>query len=274
MEKSKNAPDPRKRLRGAQSRVAGECFERYILAACEWYRSRGEADIDKAHEPMKPLRAPNARGQFLACYTKPAQPDFDGTLAGGRSIKFEAKHTDDARIERSRLTPQQMEKLESHHRLGAIAFVLVSFSLQEFARIPWPVWRDMAKIYGRKYITREEAREYAVPCIAGTIKLLDKLPPDVITVKAGAADVDKIRRAVADSPGVITTGEAEEPAERPIAVYEGNGRKAVVAGDGNPSPLLYSTAFYEDGELEDVRYYQSSAGARRAARTFIKGGAT
>ena len=269
-----STPDPRRRLRGAQSRVAGEYFERYILAACEWYRSRGEADIDKAHEPMKPLRAPNERGQFLACYTKPAQPDFDGTLAGGRSIKFEAKHTDDDRIERSRLTDRQMEKLESHHRLGAIAFVLVSFSLQEFARIPWPVWRDMAKLYGRKYITREEAREYAVPCVAGTIKLLDKLPPDVITVKTGAADVDKLRQAMAGSPGILTAGEAETSAERPIAVYEGNGRKAVVAGDGNPTPLLYSTSFYKDGELEDVRYYQSSAGARRAARTFIKGGAT
>ncbi len=271
-----SAPDPRKRLRGAQSRVAGECFELYILAACEWYRSRGEADIDKAHEPMKPLRAPNDRGQFLACYTKPAQPDFDGTLAGGRSIKFEAKHTDDSRIERSRLTDRQMEKLESHHRLGAIAFVLVSFSLQEFARIPWPVWRDMAKIYGRKYITREEAREYAVPCVAGTIKLLDKLPTEILVVKADAAAAEELKRAMeAAGPGTITTlEEAEAPAVRPIAVYEGNGRKAVVAGDGNPSPLLYSTTFYKGGKLEDVRYYQSSAGARRAARTFIKGGAT
>ena len=167
-----------------------------------------------------------------------------------------------------------MEKLESHHRLGAIAFVLVSFSLQEFARIPWPVWRDMAKIYGRKYITREEAREYAVPCVAGTIKLLDKLTTEILVVKADAAAAEELKRAMeAAGPGTITTlEEAEAPAVRPIAVYEGNGRKAVVAGDGNPSPLLYSTTFYKGGKLEDVRYYQSSAGARRAARTFIKGG--
>lgn len=258
-----SAPDPRKRLRGARSRVAGECFERYILAACEWYRSRGEADIDKAHEPMKPLRAPNERGQFLACYTKPAQPDFDGTLAGGRSIKFEAKHTDDARIERSRLTDRQMEKLESHHRLGALAFVLVSFSLQEFARIPWPVWRDMAKIYGRKYITREEAREYSVPCVAGTIKLLADAPHK--GMRTSIVIADELDQAPEGT-------EAEE--ERPIAIYEGNGRRAVVKGDGNPTQLLYSTTFHEEGEPDDVRWYQNSAGARRAARNFVKGGAT
>lgn len=267
-----SAPDPRRQLQGRQSRVAGEFFERYILSACEWYRSRGEADIDKAHEPMKPLRAPNNKGQFLACFTKAAQPDFDGTLAGGRSIKFEAKHTDADRIERSRLTPEQIKKLESHHQLGAIAFVLVSFSLQEFARIPWPTWRDMAKIYGRKYITREEAREFAVPCVAGTIKLLHGLHPDVVTIKANALrseDLAQPRELVA-TPGAVTIADEDE-AQRPIAVYEKNGRKAVVAGDGNASPLLYSTSFYEDGELEDVRYYQSSAGARRAARDFMKG---
>lgn len=203
-----SAPDPRRQLQGRQARVAGEFFERYILSACEWYRSRGVADIDKAHEPMKPLRAPNNKGQFLACFTKAAQPDFDGTLAGGRSIKFEAKHTDDARIERSRLTPEQMEKLESHHRLGAVAFVLVSFSLQEFARIPWPTWRDMAKIYGRKYITREEAREFAVPCVAGTIKLLHNLPPDVLVIRPGKADAENFAsRLDGKSAGTIIADE-------------------------------------------------------------------
>ena len=35
----------------------------------------------------------------------------------------------------------------------------VSFSLQQFARIPWPAWRDMAAIYGRKYVTKAEAQK-------------------------------------------------------------------------------------------------------------------
>lgn len=162
-------------INGKRSRVAGEAFERYIQAACDWYRENGAADIEKTPEPMKPLRPPNSKGQFLACFTKQAQPDFSGTLNGGRAIKFEAKHTDDDRIQRSRLSDEQMGELERHHRMGAVAFILVSFSLQQFTRIPWPVWRDMADAYGRKYITREEAKKYAVPCVAGTIKLLDRI---------------------------------------------------------------------------------------------------
>ncbi len=44
---------------------------------------------------MKPLRAPNQLGQFLACYTKAAQPDYKGTLKGGRpwSLKRNTRTT-------------------------------------------------------------------------------------------------------------------------------------------------------------------------------------
>ena len=55
-----------------------------------------------------------------------ADPGYGGTLKGGRSIYFEAKHTDDERIEQRRLTQEQQDDLEAHHKLGAIAFVLVS----------------------------------------------------------------------------------------------------------------------------------------------------
>lgn len=162
-------------IAGKQHRIAGETFERYIQSSCDWYREGGIADIEKTPEPMKPLRKPNERGQFLACYTKQAQPDFSGTLKGGRSIKFEAKHTDDQRIDRSRLTAEQMDELERHHRMGAACFVLVSFSLQQFSMIPWPVWRGMAETYGRKYITATEAKTFAVPATAGVIKFLRAL---------------------------------------------------------------------------------------------------
>lgn len=170
-----SAPDPRRQLQGQRARVAGEHFEGYITAACNWYLDRGVAKIEKTPEPMKPLRAPNAKGQFLACFTKQGQPDYKGTIAGGRAIVFEAKHTDADRIEYKRLTEEQRTDLEDHHKLGAIAFVLVSFGLQTFARIPWPAWRDMAETYGRKYITREEAARYSVPAVAGTIKLLEDI---------------------------------------------------------------------------------------------------
>ena len=147
-------------IRGKQARVAGGYFENIISASCDYYLSRGLAKIEKTPEPMKPLGAKNRKGQFLACYTKQAQPDYGGTLKGGRSIYFEAKHTDDERIEQRRLTQEQQDDLEAHHKLGAIAFVLVSMSLTDFYRVPWPVWRDMAEIYGRKYMTHAELSRY------------------------------------------------------------------------------------------------------------------
>lgn len=159
--------------RGKMSRVAGGHFENFIEASLIWYRERGLACIAKTPEPMKPLSKPNYQGQFLACFTKAAQPDFKGTLEGGRSVVFEAKHTDDDRIKYDRLTGDQIEDLETHYKLGAVAFVLVSFGLQGFYRIPWEVWRDMKQIYGRKYITEKECEKYRVPFVSGVIKMLE-----------------------------------------------------------------------------------------------------
>lgn len=159
--------------RGLQSKRAGEQFENMIAASLEWYRDKGWARVEKTPEPMRPLRPPNRQGQFLACYTKAGQPDFKGTLSGGRSVIFEAKHTDSDRIEYGRLTQEQIESLTEHHHLGAAAFIMVSFGLVDFYRVPWEVWRDMKQIYGRKHIKQPELEPYRVQYIAGVIKLLE-----------------------------------------------------------------------------------------------------
>ena len=164
--------------RGRQSRIMGDHFENLIAASLRWYEDKGVACIEKTPEPMKPLRAPNRQGQFLACYVKAGQPDFKGTLTGGRSVVFEAKHTDGDRIEYNRLTDEQVEKLSTHHKLGAAAFVLISFGLQDFYRIPWEVWRDMKAIYGRKHIKQPELEPYRVQYIAGVLKLLEGIALD------------------------------------------------------------------------------------------------
>lgn len=164
--------------RGRQSRIMGDHFEGIIAASLKWYEDKGVACIEKTPEPMKPLRAPNRQGQFLACYIKAGQPDFKGTLTGGRSVVFEAKHTDSDRIEYSRLTDEQVEKLSTHHKLGAAAFVLVSFGLQDFYRIPWEIWRDMKAIYGHKHIKQKELEPYRVQYIAGVLKLLEGIELD------------------------------------------------------------------------------------------------
>lgn len=164
--------------KGLQSKRAGEHFENMITASLLWYKDKGVAFVEKTPEPMRPLRPPNRQGQFLACYTKAGQPDFKGTLAGGRAVVFEAKHTDGDRIEQSRLTQEQIDSLSEHSQLGAAAFVVVSFGLQDFYRVPWEVWRDMKEIYGHKHMKQAELEPYRVQYIAGVIKLLEGIELD------------------------------------------------------------------------------------------------
>ena len=59
---------------------------------------------------MRPIKDMGG-GKFLAVYTKAAQADYKGLLAGGRAINFEAKHTDTGRMEQSRVTEDQAERL-------------------------------------------------------------------------------------------------------------------------------------------------------------------
>ena len=166
-------PNTLRSIKGLQRRIAGDNFENIIAASLEWYKIKGWAEIEKTPEPMKPLSRPNKKGQFLACFTKAAQPDFKGTLLGGRSVVFEAKHTDSDQIKYSAVTKDQHDRLERHYNLGAVAFVLVSLGLQDFYRVPWKVWRDMKAIYGYKHMKRADLEPYRVQYIAGVLKLLE-----------------------------------------------------------------------------------------------------
>lgn len=199
----------RAQITGRRARVAGEHFESMISSSCDFYLSRGLAKIEKTPEPMKPLGAKNKKGQFLACYTKAGQPDYKGTLRGGRAVVFEAKHTDGDRIEQSRLTEEQTKALEDHHRLGAIAFVLVSIGLSDFYRVPWPIWRDMVEHFGHKHIKHHELEPYEVPAVGGYIKLLDGLPPEILTIKSSAEDLEKVRELMQGSRDLLISEEVQ-----------------------------------------------------------------
>jgi recombination protein U len=160
--------------RGKKSKAAGGYFENMISRACSYYRDKELANIEKTPEPMKVLKPmPTQPGRFIACFVRAAQPDYKGTIQGGQAIVFEAKHTDGSKIERSRLTAEQMSGLEKHHGLGALTFVVVSFRLQSFYRIPWLVWRDMKKLYGRQYVKQGELSEYEITAQGGVIRLLE-----------------------------------------------------------------------------------------------------
>lgn len=142
------------RIGGLKARANGETFESLIELACSRYLRSGRAFVEKTPEPMKPLR-PIRGGQFVACYTTQAQPDYKGTLRGGRAVVFEAKHTAGKRIEQARVTQEQAEALALHHALGAECFVLVSFDFSAFYRVPWPVWADMPGHFGGKVSATE-----------------------------------------------------------------------------------------------------------------------
>lgn len=162
----------KRQIAGARSRVAGEIFERQIEGSLRWHFDRGLMKADKTPEPMLPISKPNKRGQFLAHYEKKAQVDFCGTMYGGRSVRFEAKHTDTDRFERKRLTDEQMDDLRDHQKLGALCFVLLCFGFENFYRVPWQVWADMKRIYGRQYVTEKDVQQFRIPYTAGVLKIL------------------------------------------------------------------------------------------------------
>lgn len=158
-------------LSGRRSKAAGEHLERIIEAACQHYRLKGMAEITKTPEPMRPVK-PLGQGKFIAHYEKMAQPDYKGTLAGGKAVVFEAKHTDSGRIQRGVISSEQEKQLDRHLLLGAECFVMVSFGFEQYFRIPWEVFRDMKQHYGRKYITSEDVQEYKVRYIGGVLHFL------------------------------------------------------------------------------------------------------
>ena len=157
---------------GRRNRAAGEMFEKIIENACRAYSRAGIAEIEKTPEPMKPLGRHNDRGQFIACFVKRAQPDYKGTLKGGRAVVFEAKHTDTGKMQRGAITSEQEKRLNLHETLGAECFVLVSFGMMEYFRIPWAEFRDMKEKYGRKYIEPGDVREYQIRQAEGVLQFL------------------------------------------------------------------------------------------------------
>lgn len=158
----------KKSAAGYRSRLVGETFENIIKSACDYYREIGYAEIEKTPEPFK-IERPAEKGKFYGHFEKRAQPDFKGTLKDGRAVVFEAKHTDNSKMEMRRVTDEQARRLASHFRLGALTFVLVSFGLYGFYAVPWHIWEDMPQRYGRHYVTADDLAKYEVKIIKGGV---------------------------------------------------------------------------------------------------------
>lgn len=161
-------------LINARSRQSGAAFEELVNRSCDYYEEQGLAKIEKTPEPMKVL-ANLGGGFFKAVFTKQAQPDYKGTLRGGKAIVFEAKHTDTDRIKRSVITEEQEKCLNAYEKIGACCFVLVSFRLQKFYMLPWKIFRDMKQYFGRQYIHRDDheiIKGAEVKCVGDTLRFL------------------------------------------------------------------------------------------------------
>lgn len=169
----------RQQYQNKLNNAQGQHFEREVLAGCKMYQQYGIATIDKTPEPFKVTKKNHKTGEFTGRFGKHAQPDFQGTLHGGRSIVFEAKQTSKDRINRNVLTDTQMEVLEKHNQLGALCGVCVNIQ-DDFFFIPWNEWRDMKEMYGRQYLKADDIEEYKVR-FDGAVHFLQNIDTGIFT---------------------------------------------------------------------------------------------
>lgn len=151
----------------------GKNFEKFISMACDYYRDKGLADISKIDEPFRVVKLKEA-GRFEGRFTAHANPDFEGTLKGGRSICFEAKYTTTDKLKQSIVSDKQAEVLDFKHRLGALVGICAGIGTKYYF-IPWEVWSNMKERYGRKYVKEEDIDSFQVPFRQGVMFLEEVL---------------------------------------------------------------------------------------------------
>lgn len=167
------AKEYRDHLQGKVNRAQGASYEEIVEASCIHYDLTGAAFIEKTPEPMRVIQVlDRAKGIFKAVFKKPAQPDYKGTMKGGRTVCFEAKMTSTDRIRQDAVTPEQWKALDRHESMGAFCFVLVGLGHRHY-RVPWEHWKEMRAMHGHKYMDAEDLTPYEVAFKYGVIRFLD-----------------------------------------------------------------------------------------------------
>ena len=144
-----------------KSNAKGKQMEKLIEAACDVYRRKGVAHIVKVPEPFMVLSINKDRKSFVGKFMDNAEPDFLGSDKNGHVVAFESKYTATDKIKQSVISDRQKESLDLYHQLKAHVGVCVGIKTT-YAFIPWTVWTEMKTIYGRKYMTEDEIKEYEV----------------------------------------------------------------------------------------------------------------
>lgn len=163
MDKLPPLPQPKQenQKRGRRSRAKGKAFEDLLDKTFAYYSEKGFAKVEKNQEPVRIIRS-IGNGRFIACFTKKAQADYKGTIKGGRTVIFEAKYTEQDRLLQNAVDENESKYMEIHESLGARCFVICGFATGNVYRVPWGVWKNMKRIYGHKYVTEEEIKQYQV----------------------------------------------------------------------------------------------------------------
>lgn len=158
---------------GKRNRALGLQFEEIINEACDYYRSTGLAYIEKTPEPMRVIGVLNRKmGQFKAVFEKAAQPDFKGTMQGGRAVVFEAKHTETDHIKQDAVTEDQKDAMNLHEAMGAWCFVIVCLD-NHYYRVPWEKWKTMKEDCGHKYMNAADLHPYTLGTWPGHLRFLE-----------------------------------------------------------------------------------------------------
>ena len=162
-------------IAGRRSREFGDMFESWILRGCDWYWDKGIAYIEKTPEPMHPIKAygDRRRGQFIAVYTKQAQPDFKGTLCDGSTIVFDAKSTGTDTLRQSIVTEEQREDFDRYEKMGARCYIIATLGFTDFYRIPWGAWKSGPDRLGRKHFKRADLEPYRIRCKNSAVLFLE-----------------------------------------------------------------------------------------------------
>lgn len=149
---------------GKRSHALGAMFESWILRGCDWYWDKGIAYIEKTPEPMRPIKAfgDRKKGQFVAVYTKQAQPDFKGALCDGSTIVFDAKYTDSDTLRQSAVTDEQREEFNRYEKMGARCYIVAAMGPEDLYRIPWDDWKAGPEKLGRKHFKRSDLEAYRI----------------------------------------------------------------------------------------------------------------
>lgn len=149
-----------KSWRSIGNNAHGHQFENYVKGACGYYSQIGIAEIEQTPEPFRTTTT-NRDGTFTGRFTANAQPDFKGTLKGGRAIIFETKYTSTDKIRKNVLTANQEACLQKHYKMGALVGVCVGIK-DTFAFIPWEIWNNMKETYGRQYLNVNDIEKFKV----------------------------------------------------------------------------------------------------------------